>query len=85
MKLEIELPDDIPITRLDFGYTELSNFAKKPWSCWMQANGRMYRGQGLTIQNAFNEMKENFDKNAFAWEKTNQREIMRKAKIEDLF
>lgn len=85
MKLSFELPDDIPITRLDFGYTELSTFSNRPWSCWMQTNGRMYRGQGISMQGAFNDMKENFDKNAFAWERKNKREELRKSDIKDLF
>lgn len=80
MKLNIDLPDDIVITRLDFGYVEAFSM---PYSCWMQVDSKMYRGKGNSLQEAFTDMMvHSFTRGKPVFE---QRKQLAKQDIKDIF
>ena len=71
MKLNIDLPDNLKVTRLDFGY--VAAFHSHPWNCWLQVEGKFYRGQGDSMQDAFDKMKTNLDQNITVFEQSKPR------------
>ena len=88
MDLIVELPPDCNPTRLDFGYVEAYT-TSGPYSCWMQVNSRMYRGNGNSMQEAFDKMKQTYLRNepAFVQQQAafEKRKELAKKDIKDLF
>jgi hypothetical protein len=81
MNLNVSLPDNLQLTRLDFGYIEAYTHSG-PYSCWMQVDNRMYRGNGNSLQEAFDVMKKTFDNNSPIFE---QKKQLAKQDIKDIF
>ena len=79
LSVNIDLPDNLNVTRLDFGHVD--HFSK-PWSCWLQVEGKFFRGHGNSMQEAFDDMKDTFSKMQPVFE---QRKQLAKIDIKDLF
>lgn len=79
MKLNVDLPDSLKITRLDFGYVEAFS---RPYTCWLQVEGKFYRGRGDNLQSAYDNMLEDFKANKIVFE---QRKALAKQDITEIF
>lgn len=84
LDLIVTLPPDLKLTRLDFGYIPAYTNSG-PYSCWMQVSNRMYRGNGNSLQEAFDNMKLTFERNEPIFEQRENRLALSKKDITEIF